>query len=374
MSDFTRFCAGMLWTSPHPQHVPRNSAAMAIPLLAPHAHIAWRDSETLVLEDPAAPQTRVQVGNAHPGVVRWLRSCDGTQRLDAVLRTSAEYDVHPASARDLLEILEGAGLLTLGAPDRRLATGRDDASALRHDLEALALSGRDANRVLPYREQHRIVLQGGNRVAHALVEVLSASHIGAVTVRGQHVTRRLITLRDIGPFGPTSDDVGLPPSVALKRHIDRRTPARAVVARRSIVILCDAHCDPADEVAYRTAGVPYLRVLTTSRFATIGPLTLPGHTVCWSCMALHRSDVDPDWPHLLAQFDHHRRGLAPVDSGFAMLIASEAASRLLRVIDTEDPSSLVNTAVHIDARDGSVRRRHWRVHPDCPCQWERAAA
>jgi len=179
--------------------------------------------------------------------------------------------------------------------------------------------------------------------------------------------------RDVGPFGPRAGDVGTTPSIALRRHIERALPAPAPT-HRAVALLCDTHLDPGDELAYQTLRMPYLRVLTTSRYATIGPLTLPGHSVCWSCIALHRSDHDPHWPQMLAQFDQQRRDSAPVDSAFAMWVASEAAAQLLRVIDLEDPTPLVNRTLHIDRADGSIRRRQWRVHPDCPCQWREHSA
>jgi len=140
-----------------------------------------------------------------------------------------------------------------------------------------------------------------------------------------------------------------------------------------LVIACDSHLDPADEITYQQAATPYLRMLVTSRYATIGPLTLPGSSVCWSCIAMHRTDLDPYWPHLLAQFEHHRRQLAPIDSAFAMWVASEAVAHLLRVIDHDDPSTLANTTLHFDRNEMVIRRRHWTVHPDCPCQWRQAA-
>lgn len=349
---------------------------MSIPLLAPHAQFAWRDATNLVLEDPAAPHTQVHIGNATASVVRWLRSCNGSRSLPEVLASAGGHGLSQDTARDLLDVLVAAGLMAMDAPERTLAAdwAPERKSPLHHDLEALALCGLDANRAHALRQQHHVIIEGGNRVAHALIEVLSAAHVGSLQVRGQHLARRLVTLRDVCSFGPTAEDVGLPPSIAMRRHIERTRGKRSPGPRRPLVILCDSHSDPADEVAYQSAGVPYLRVLATSRFATIGPLTLPGHSVCWSCIALHRSDADPHWPHVLAQFDHHRRAAAPIDGSFAMWVASEAASRLLHVIDTDDPTSLVNTTLHFDRADATIRRRQWRVHPDCPCQWNGTAA
>lgn len=346
-----------------------------LPLLAPHAHLAWRDSDHLVLEDPAAPHTQVLVGNATAATVRWLRSCDGTRPLGSVLAAANGIGIDSESAELLLTTLVQTGLLTLEAPHAQVAHdwNPEAKSALRQDLEAIALAGANAESALKRRQEHRIVIEGVDRVAHALVDVLAASHIGDVQVLAKRTTRKTVTLRDVGAFGPTANDVGSVPSLAMKRHINRvSTPSRQQHVR-PLVIACDAYLDPADEIAYQDASTPYLRLLVTSRYATIGPLTLPGHTVCWSCIAMHRTDSDPQWPHLLAQFEHHRRHLAPIDNAFAMWIASETVAHLLRVIDHDDPSTLVNTTLHFDRAELVMRRRHWSVHPECPCQWRRAA-
>jgi hypothetical protein len=346
-----------------------------LPLLAPHAQLAWRDSNHLILEDPAAPQTQVLVGNATPATARWLRSCDGTHTLGDLLASAAAVGIDPTSAEALLGTLVQTGLLTLEAAVSTLAADWDpDAkSALRHDLDAIALAGSNAAAALHRRQEHRIIIEGTNRVAHALVDVLAAAHIGDVQVLAKRTTRRSVTLRDVGAFGPDPADVGFAPSLAMKRHIERRARARHGTHVRPLVIACDSHLDPADEITYQQAATPYLRMLVTSRYATIGPLTLPGSSVCWSCIAMHRTDLDPYWPHLLAQFEHHRRQLAPIDSAFAMWVASEAVAHLLRVIDHDDPSTLANTTLHFDRNEMVIRRRHWTVHPDCPCQWRQAA-
>ncbi len=84
---------------------------------------------------------------------------------------------------------------------------------------------------------------------------------------------------------------------------------------------------------------------------------------------MHRTDADPEWPLLLAQYEQHRRSMTPLDDTFAMWVASEAVARLLQIIDTDDPTALVNTTLHIDRAEHVVRRRTWRVHPECQCQW-----
>ncbi|MHB0928742.1 MAG: hypothetical protein ACYC3W_07455 [Candidatus Nanopelagicales bacterium] len=345
---------------------------MDIPLLAPHTLLAWLDADHLIVEDPAAPQSQVLIGNAKPGILRWLRSCDGSRSLEQLLKEAP--GLTEDSARELLDALQASGLLSLHAAEPSLTAqlSSEQRAVLGQDLDALALSG--ATDGFRRRQEHHIWIDGANRVAHALLEVLGAAHVGSLQVRAQRLSRRALSLRDIGAFGPQLEDVGTAPTVAMRRHLQRiRTHGHAEI-RRPLIIACDAQFDPSEEVAYQEAGLPYLRVLTGSRHAVIGPLTLPGHSVCWSCMELHRSDADPEWPRLLAQFDQSRRSLAPVDSQFAMWVASETASQVLRVIDSDDPTSLVNTTLHMDRREWVIRRRSWQVHPDCPCQWRAAAA
>lgn len=357
-----------------PQRPDGDCAPMNLPLLAPHVQLAWRDERRLVLEDPAAPHTHVLVGNAHAGIVRWLRSCDGTRTLGAVLDAAAHLGIARESAEELLGTLVQTGLLTLEAPEQgaTAAWDVDSRSAIRQDLEAIALAGTNANDAMRRRQEHRISIEGTSRVAHALIDVLASAHIGELSVLARRTSRAAVTLRDVGAFGPTIDDVGHAPSLAMKRHIDRLVRPLSRTHFRPLVIACDSY-DPEDEMQYQQAGMPYLRMLVTSRYATIGPLTLPGHTVCWSCIAMHRTDADPDWPSLLAQFEHHRRRSAPVDSAFAIWVASETATHVLRVIDHDDPSPLINTTLHFDRREGVFRKRHWTVHRECPCQWQEAA-
>ncbi len=163
---------------------------MSIPLLAPHVQLAWRDTQRLILEDPAATHTQVLIGNATPAVAQWLRTCDGTHALDAVLAAAPRIGINPASARALLSTLEEAGLLTMHAPSPTPPADVERAAALRQDLEAIALSGRDADAAYQRRREHHIWIEGVNRVAHAMVELLGAAHIGSMQARAQHAPRQ----------------------------------------------------------------------------------------------------------------------------------------------------------------------------------------
>ena len=88
-----------------------------LPLLAPHAQLAWRDSNHLILEDPAAPQTQVLVGNATPATARWLRSCDGTHTLGDLLASAAAVGIDPTSAAFTASPIAANGKLFVTSED-----------------------------------------------------------------------------------------------------------------------------------------------------------------------------------------------------------------------------------------------------------------
>ena len=349
---------------------------MEFPLLAPHTRFAWRDDVTLALEDPASAEAGVRIANASPGLVRWLRRCNGATSRADLLQQAPDHGLTRAAAEQLLSDLHSIGLLARTGPRRtaELSQNSDTGPALRQDLEALALCGDDPDLVHERRQQYRVVIDGSDRVAHALIEMLAAAHIGELSLASRHASRRILTLRDIAPFGPTSADVGTSGVSSMLRHIERRTSPSEKVARKTVVLLCNAQHDAAEELPLQLAGTPYLRIIASSRFATIGPLTLPGHSACGTCLGLHRSDHDHLWPRTIAQFDHHRRLPAPIDSPFAFAVASDAAQRLLRVVDTGDPSQLANTTWHIDRTDARLVRRRWPQHPECTCHAEAGVA
>ncbi|CAM5594271.1 Bacteriocin biosynthesis cyclodehydratase domain-containing protein OS=Streptomyces griseomycini OX=66895 GN=FHS37_001107 PE=4 SV=1 [Streptomyces griseomycini] len=99
----------------------------------------------------------------------------------------------------------------------------------------------------------------------------------------------------------------------------------------------------------------------------VGPLVLPGETGCAGCLQEDRTDRDPTWPRLVAQWRSGRqRRVGACDLTLATTVASLAAAHALAFLDGGVPSSA-------DARwEVSVPGLHWRArpvraHPACPC-------
>ena len=72
----------------------------------------------------------------------------------------------------------------------------------------------------------------------------------------------------------------------------------------------------------------------------VGPLVLPGGTACAGCLALTRTDRDPQWPRMLTQWRSGRRNAVQAcDLGLATAVAGLAAAHALSFLDGELPAS-----------------------------------
>lgn len=342
---------------------------MSHPLLAPHALLAWRDTDTLAVLDPLAPESTVTIGNATAETVSWLRRCDGTRPEETVLAAAVDTGIDPASARAVLTALSEHGLLGHCEPGSLPRTEAHLRSPSLREAQALALGGSPGEQALERRSDTLVAITGADRVAHALVDALSAARIGALQALGIGAGRRRVTLREVAVPGPAETDLGAQAQTALKRHIVRVHGSPPTRPRSPLVVATGEYLDAGEEALVRRLGVPYLSVLVSARTAVIGPLTLPGRSACRECIEHTRAQMDPDWPALLTQREHRRREPTPVDGAFAMWVAALAAMHLLQVIDHDDPGPLVNTTLHIDRATRSVRRRTWAQHPACACSW-----
>ena len=116
------------------------------------------------------------------------------------------------------------------------------------------------------------------------------------------------------------------------------------------------------------AGVPHLYAGVVEATGVVGPLVLPGGTGCAHCLLLGRTDRDPHWPRLLAQWRSGQAGrqVQACDLGLASAVAGLAAAHALAFLDGELPSS---TGARWEAAAPGLdwhARPVW-PHPDCPC-------
>ncbi|MFJ5834311.1 TOMM precursor leader peptide-binding protein [Streptomyces sp. NPDC093089] len=138
--------------------------------------------------------------------------------------------------------------------------------------------------------------------------------------------------------------------------------------------------DPVPAGQWIATGTPHLYAGVLEATGTVGPLVLPGGTACARCLQEERTDREPVWPRLLAQW---RSGaphpLPACDVGLATAVAGLAAAHALAFLDGDLPAS---TGTRWET---SLPLLEWRAerltpHPACPCgaargeEGERASA
>jgi hypothetical protein len=126
-----------------------------------------------------------------------------------------------------------------------------------------------------------------------------------------------------------------------------------------------------DEAAeFLRHGIPHLFVQVTELTGVVGPLVVPGESSCLRCHDLHRADRDRHWP-LLLDTSVRRPPAAPAcDASLAATVAGLASAQVLAHLDGFAPAAVDGT-IEVTLPHGLPRRRSWRRHPGCGCDWDR---
>ena len=174
-----------------------------------------------------------------------------------------------------------------------------------------------------------------------------AGHAGTATVLGT---------------GPLAERVA---ELLAGEGMSVRTGTRAATDAVGLVVVCTATVEP-DRVLTRdltAAGIPHLVVRAEPERAVVGPFVVPGRTACVHCSDLVRRELDPGWPHLLAQLCRSEHLPAPRQAAWAaaMAAAQVACWRSGQVPETG------GTTLELDAHTGALGARRWPRHPDCGC-------
>ncbi|MFC7930074.1 ThiF family adenylyltransferase [Streptomyces cinereoruber] len=397
------------------------------PMVKPALRRAWRSLRCVqfgvtpahaVVLDPVGPETEAVLG-----------LLDGTRGVE-LLRTEARALGLPDGRLDaLLGRLESAGLLTdaaAGRPGRAgSAAGAADAALdpLRADLASLSVVHPEPERaagVLAARRALRVQVRGAGRVGATVAALLAAAGVGRVEVvdsgrvepwetapgglpaeavgeRRATAARRLAgrwsrgAPRGGGRGGPGEGGTG-PGSQGRGDGNDRWGGGNGARSNRSggdglsLVVVTPRDGlgayvpDPLPAQRWVSAGVPHLYAGVVEATGTVGPLVLPGGTVCARCLQEERTDREPVRPRLLAQW---RSGaphpLPACDLALATAVAGLAAAHALAFLDGDLPAS-TGTRWEASLPFLEWRAERLRPHPACPCgaargrEGERASA
>ncbi|MFJ9467060.1 ThiF family adenylyltransferase [Streptomyces caniferus] len=359
---------------------------MRHPMLKPALRRGWRDRETVRFG--VAPAHALVVGPVDTATGSFLSLIDGTRTLQQLIDEAALLDLPPDHVRGVVDRLGAAGLLeapTAGGPSAE-AVRADQAAfeRLRPDLASLSVRHPEPAGALGRMGARRAVrarVKGAGRVGAAIAALLSASGVGRVEV----VDGGTVQPWDVMPGALPAERTGERRDAAARRLVRQsspwgRTPRPRVPVNESgepglsLMVLAPrdglgAYApDPVISEPLLTAGIPHLYAGVIEGTGVVGPLVLPGGSACARCDELRRTDAEPAWPRLLAQWRSGRGSPAvpACDAALATAVAGVAAVQALTFLDGELPPC---TGVRMELASPCATVRSVRIepHPECGC-------
>ncbi|WP_329257011.1 TOMM precursor leader peptide-binding protein [Streptomyces sp. NBC_01478] len=355
------------------------------PMVKPALRRGWRDLHTV--QFGMTPAHAMTLGPMDTATGSFLDLLNGTRGLPLLREEGHRMDLPEGHVDQLVEGLAHAGLLDDakggGPAADALRAKKDVLDRLRPDLASLSLltgePGESMGRLAARREL-RVQVRGAGRVGAVLAALLSGAGVGEVDVRDGGHTEPW----DIAPGGLPAEAVGERRDEAARRAVRRAAPDRP--PRRtshataeesdpgfSLVVLAPrddvaVHApDPAAATGLIVSGTPHLYAGVVEGTGVVGPLVLPGETSCAGCLHHARTDRDPTWPRLVAQWRSGKQPqVRPCDLTLATTVAGLAAAHALAFLDGQSPSSA-------GARwEVSLPSLHWHARPvwahsACPC-------
>ncbi|MFF9807561.1 TOMM precursor leader peptide-binding protein [Streptomyces coeruleorubidus] len=356
------------------------------PMVKPALRRGWRDLNTV--QFGMTPAHAMTLGPMDLATGSLLDLLNGTRGLELLREEGRRMDLPDGHVDGLVGRLARAGLLDDargGGPGAdALRQKQEVLDRLRPDLASLSLTTSepgDAMRQLAARRSQRVQVRGAGRVGAVLASLLSGAGVGEIDVRdGGRVEPW-----DVAPGGLPAEAVGDRRDESARRAVRRAAPDRP--PRRAAAQALPEEGDPGfalviiaprDDVAVHapdpsaieplmSSGTPHLYAGVVEGTGVVGPLVLPGDTGCAGCLHESRTDRDPTWPRLVAQWRSGRqRQVRPCDLTLATTVAGLAAAHALAFLDGRVPTSA-------GARwEVSVPGLHWHArpvwaHPACPC-------
>ncbi len=357
------------------------------PLVKPSLRRGWRDLNTV--QFGMTPAHALTLGPMDTATGSFLDLLNGTRGLELLREEGRRMDLPDGHVDALVQRLAGAGLLDDakggGPAGDTLRRKKEVLDRLRPDLASLSLTTSEPGEAmsrLTARRSLRVQVRGAGRVGSMIASLLSAAGVGDVDVRD--VGR--VEPWDVAPGGLPAETVGDRRDEAARRSARRCAPDRPPrrgphsppgeeTTGHSLVIIA-----PRDDVAVHApspsaaeplvaSGTPHLYAGVVEGTGVVGPLVLPGETGCAGCLNEGRTDRDPAWPRLVAQWrsgSRRAREVRPCDLTLATTVAGLAAAHALTFLDGRVPSS-AGARWEVSLPGLTWHARPVRAHPACSC-------
>lgn len=309
-------------------------------------------------------RTEVQVGTDP----RWaVRLTDLTPaEVEALVGVDDTVPLPPPGRRvpDLAAVatlLDAAGLTATDG--RRSPHGPSAADAA---VWSLLLPDGDGARLVEARARRTVGVIGLGPTGLGVAAALASAGVGRVLLDDDRPVRS----SDVGPSGYRWGDVGsrrADVAVRVLRDVAPRVAVDGDATPDLLVVVEHGAADPARATVLVGSGVPHLSVVVREADTVVGPLVVAGEGPCLRCLDLHRTDVDPAWPTLVAQLGPGAaRPDGPEVGVVAGVAASLAAAAALGLVDGT-ARARPGTTYEVALPDALPRVREWAVHPECGC-------
>lgn len=355
------------------------------PMVKPALRRGWRDLNTV--QFGMTPAHAMTLGPMDTATGSFLDLLNGTRGLPLLREEGRRMDLPDGHVDGLVRQLTRAGLLDDaqgGGPGADALRAEPDVlDRLRPDLASLSLATSEPGEAiarLAARRSLRVQIRGAGRVGTLLASLLSGAGVGEVDVRDVGCVEPW----DVGPGGLPAESVGERRAEAARQAVRRAAPGRPPRRGRrstpesgepgfSLVVLAPRDDvavyapDPSTAEPLVASGTPHLHAGVVEGTGIVGPLVLPGETGCAGCLHQGRTDRDPAWPRLVAQWRSGRaRSVPPCDLALSTTVAGLAAAHALTFLDGGSPSSAgVRWETSVPGLNWEARQV-W-PHPACPC-------
>ncbi|MGW6417584.1 ThiF family adenylyltransferase [Streptomyces sp. NPDC055055] len=367
------------------------------PMVKPALRRAWRSLQSV--QFGVTPAHAVVLGPVGADTGAVLGLLDGTRGTERLRAEAGALGLPDGRLEALLGRLESAGLLAdagTGRPGRAgPAAGAVDHALdpLRADLAALSVVHPEpgqAARTLAARRALRVQVRGAGRVGATVAALLAAAGVGGIEV----LDSGRVEPWETTPGGLPAEAVGERRATAARRLVGRWTRPTARTAASgvrggagdgggsgglSLVVVTPRDGlgayvpDPLPAEPWISTGTPHLYAGVLEATGVVGPLVLPGSTACARCLQEDRTDREPVWPRLLAQWRSGAPHALPAcDLGLATAVAGLAAAHALAFLDGGLPAS-AGTRWETSAPSLEWRAERLGPHPACPCGAARGA-
>ena len=279
----------------------------------------------------------VVVDGLSPQEQQFLDRLPATLSPGDVYRVARWSEVSVARARQILSVLDEAGVLTRDVPT---PSGDDEVY-----WERLAHNPRARERAL---RRAVVGISGGGRLARELVSLLAEAGVGTLLPEDEELTAWA---------------GALDPPVRIRMPLGTRP---------HLVITVEGHLvEPRRARGLSVAGIAHLPVVVREVSVRVGPLLAPGRPPCATCLDLWERDADPQWPAVATQL----RLLAPPPTETLLLHqAATLAARAVTEVLSGRGQRWAGRSIEISGVEAMGVERLWASHPECLCRSLDAAA